>query len=102
VYKYSLFFSLIFITFNISAASNDPTKPFGYSTVSGNIAENKLVLQSIVQGNGTRTAVINGSLIKQGETFGQYKLTQIDDNSVVLQDGSDHIKLYLFKNTVLK
>jgi hypothetical protein len=105
VYKYVSLLSLLFvvcIAFNISAATTDPTKPFGYSASSVEIIENKLLLQSIVHGDGTRIAVINGTVIKEGDILGQYKVAQIDDNSVILRDGSDSIKLHIFKNTVLK
>ena len=103
MYKLSVFFYLIFVTFVANAVSKDPTRPFGYhDSPSITIAENKLVLQSIVQGHGTRTAIINGVLLKQGENFGQYKLAKIDDNSVLLSDDFEKITLYVFQRSVLK
>ncbi len=106
MYRYLVIFislSCVFVVFDLSAASTDPTKPFDYSASSvAGTDDNKLVLQSIVHGDGIHTAVINGQVMVQGDTLAQYKIIVIDDNSVILKSDSERVQLYVFKNEVLQ
>jgi MSHA biogenesis protein MshK len=96
--------TLVSITFNSVAATNDPTKPFGLGAITSgtNVAVKSLILQSIVHGDGIHTAVINGKVIKPGEYINQYRLVAINDDSVVLRSDDERLKLYVFKQRVLK
>jgi MSHA biogenesis protein MshK len=107
VINLSIVFVVMSLSYVASAASNDPTKPFGQSDVSSNgaggeLLKNKLVLQSIVHGDGIHTAVINGKVIKPGERIGEYRLIAINDASVVLRNDDERLKLHIFKRSVLK
>ena len=85
------------------AASVDPTKPFGHSGFSSSgVIKNKLVLQSIIHGDGLHTAVINGKVLKPGESIGQYKLVAVNDTSVVLRSETKRLKLHVFKRKIFK
>ncbi len=87
----------------MQAASVDPTRPFDQSASKGALpGKNKLVLESIVHGNGIHTVVINGKVLKPKETIGQYQLLAVNDDSVILQSATERLKLYVFKASVLK
>jgi len=93
----------ISVSYITLAASVDPTQPFGSGAVSSkNTAENKLVLQSIIHGDGIHTAVINGKVMKPGEHIGKYRLAAINDTSVVLRSDDERLKLYVFSEKVIK
>jgi len=96
--------AVISLSLVTSAASEDPTKPFGQSSASSNhnLLTNILVLQSIIHGDGIHTAVINGKVIKPGEHIGQYRLVAINDASVVLRSDDERLKLYVFKQSIIK
>ena len=66
------------------------------------MVKNKLVLQSIIHGDGIHTAVINGKVIKPGEQVAQYRLEAINDASVVLRNDDETLKLYVFKQSIIK
>lgn len=84
-------------------ANTDPTRPFGHKATSI-IApgEKKLVLQSIIHGDGIHTAVINGKVLRTLDRIGEYQLTAINDQSVVLRSKSKQLKLHIFKNNLVK
>ncbi len=87
-----------------SATNVDPTKPFGQGVLlaSDNQATDKLILQSIIHGDGIHTAVINGKVIKHDDYIGQYRLVAINDTSVILRSEDERLKLYVFKASVVK
>ncbi|MBU2891755.1 hypothetical protein KO495_00290 [Colwellia sp. D2M02] len=87
--------------FEVAHATSDPTKPFA-SEAASTITENKLVLQSIIHRDNVAMAIINGKVIKQGAALGQYQVAQINDDNVVLHSDDENIKLYIFKNKVLR
>lgn len=95
---------LVCLTFTASSTNVDPTKPFGQSNTSSSVSvkEQTLILQSIIHGDGIHTAVINGKVIKPGEYISQYRLVAINDESVVLRSDDERLKLYIFKQSVLK
>jgi MSHA biogenesis protein MshK len=86
------------------AANIDPTRPFDSATKSSTNqpVTSKLVLQSIIHGDGIHTAVINGMVIKPGEHIGQYRLVAINDTSVILGNADERVKLYVFKQKIIK
>lgn len=84
-------------------ADTDPTQPFGYSKPSL-VAPNgkKFVLESIIHGDGVHTAVINGIVLKTFDHIGEYQLTAVNDQSVILRSKTQRLKLHIFKQNVLK
>ncbi len=101
----SLFILTCSFIFSITQvqANTDPTRPFGHKATSI-IApgEKKLVLQSIIHGDGIHTAVINGKVLRTLDRIGEYQLTAINDQSVVLRSKSKQLKLHIFKNNLVK
>ena len=98
----SLACCFIFFAAPVFAGNVDPTSPFGYSpTSSQKEAEKKLVLESIIHGDGIHTVVINGKVMKPQDTIGEYKLTAVNDNSVVLRSKTQRLKLHVFKESAV-
>lgn len=98
----SLIFCFIFYSASILASNVDPTSPFGYSpTLTQKAAEKKLVLESIIHGDGIHTVVINGKVLKPQDTIGEYKLTAVNDKSVVLRSKTQRLKLHIFKENAV-
>lgn len=86
----------------INAAEVDPTAPFGHrADPLKTVAGKKLVLESIIHGDGIHTAVINGKVMKPLDTIGEYKLTAVNDQSVVLRSDTQRLKLYVFKENIV-
>lgn len=86
-----------------ATANVDPTSPFGKGSAKqvANL-EDKLILESIIHGEGIHTAVINGKILKPLDTIGQYRLVAVNNDSVVLRSETERLKLYVFKASVLK
>jgi MSHA biogenesis protein MshK len=84
-------------------AETDPTRPFGPSATSSVTAnEKKLVLESIIHGDGVNTAIINGKVLKTLDHIGEYQLTAVNAQSVILQSKTQRLKLRVFKSNILK
>lgn len=84
-------------------ADTDPTRPFGYSATSSVTTNGKkLVLESIIHGDGVHTVVINGKILKTFDHIGEYQLTAVNDQSVVLRSKTQRLELYVFKNNMMK
>ncbi|WP_114326196.1 hypothetical protein [Candidatus Colwellia aromaticivorans] len=84
-------------------ADTDPTSPFGHSATSS-VTPNgkKLVLESIIHGDGVHTVVINGKVLKTFDHIGEYQLTAVNDQSVILRSKTQRLKLKIFKSNVVK
>lgn len=96
------FFTMVLATANSYAAKVDPTGPFGHSgSLSQVAAEKKLVLESIIHGNGIHTVVISGKVMKTNDTIGEYRLTAVNDKSVILRSDTQRLKLHIFKENVV-
>ena len=84
-------------------ADTDPTAPFGHSATSSVTTESKkMVLESIIHGDGVHTVVINGMVLKTFDHIGEYQLTAVNDKSVILRSKTQRLKLHVFKRNVLK
>jgi len=104
VFKLSLIICLTLSSIHIVVAGNvDPTRPFNHKA-SSNVSLNvkKLVLESIIHGKGIHTAVINGKMLKPGESIREYRLVAVNDDSVVLRSETERLKLFVFKGNVFK
>ncbi|MGL1956522.1 MAG: hypothetical protein OCD00_04330 [Colwellia sp.] len=86
-----------------TAASVDPTRPFGKSSASIEInSGQKLVLESIIHGDGIHTVVINGKVLKVGEMIGEYLLVAVNDDNVVLTTTTERLNLFILNSKVFK
>jgi MSHA biogenesis protein MshK len=90
-------------TLTQALADTDPTRPLGHSTTSS-ITPNdkKLVLESIIHGDGIHTVVINGKVLKALDHIGEYQLTAVNDQSVILRSKTKQLKLHVFKSDLVK
>ncbi|PHR84243.1 MAG: hypothetical protein COA59_08255 [Colwellia sp.] len=106
VFKLTSLFIFVFVvicSINQALADTDPTRPFGYSATSSVTPDGKkLVLESIIHGNGVHTAVINGKVLKTFDHIGEYQLTAVNDHSVILRSKTQRLKLHVFKSNVVK
>jgi len=86
-----------------NSAKLDPTSPLGQRSITGQaINEKALILETIIHGDGVHTAIINGQVLQTYDTIGEYKLTAINDKSVVLRNDTERLKLYVFKDNIVK
>lgn len=91
------------LSINQVLANTDPTRPFGHSASASVLPEGKkLVLESIIHGDGVHTVVINGQILKPYDHIGEYQLTAVNDQSVVLRSKTQRLKLHVFKPNILK
>lgn len=97
-------FVLVLMTSEKSyAAKVDPTRPFGHKASSEKASQGKkLVLESIIHGNGISTVVISGKVLKMLDYIGEYQLTGVNKESVVLRSKTERIKLNVFKSNFVK
>jgi len=107
VFKFSQAFSVLFVvvlmTSQVSAAKVDPTRPFGHKASSAvTPGGKKMVLESIIHGDGIHTVVISGKVLKTFDYIGGYQLTAVNDQSVILRSKTERIKLNIFKGNVVK
>ena len=85
------------------AAENDPTRPFGHSVTSTGATDGKeMVLESIIHGDGIQTVVISGNVLKMLDYIGEYQLTAVNEQSVILRSKKQRLKLTIFKGNVVK
>lgn len=94
--------SFILLTSQVLASKVDPTRPFGYKAASSTPNGKKMVLESIIQGVGVSTVIISGKILKVDDYLGEYQLTAVHDNSVILQSSTERIELKIFKNNLVK
>ena len=96
-------FIMLLITSTAFSAKVDPTRPFGHkSSVTTTPEGKKMVLESIIQSEGVSTVVISGKVLKIFDYFGEYQLTAIHEQSVILRSKTERIELNIFKNNVVK
>ncbi len=87
----------------VTAAQVDPTSPFGQSGQARATPDGKaLVLESIVHGEGIHTVVISGKVLKTFDYIGEYQLTAVNDQSVILRSKTKRLKLTIFKRDIVK
>ena len=101
MYKVSLIFLLLLLPQFANSQQVDPTKPFG-SLVSTTSKEKKsaLVLQSIIQVDSRKKAIINDQLLNVGDSYNGYELITINTNGVVLESPQGRMELSLFSGVI--
>lgn len=103
-YIYILICTSVLMTSQASATDIDPTKPFGHSALSSSTTPEgqQMVLESIIHGDGIHTVVISGKVLKTFDYIGEYQLTAVNDQSVILRSKTERLKLPIFKSNVVK
>jgi MSHA biogenesis protein MshK len=108
VFKVAFSLNLLLLAFSVTttlmAAELDPTKPFEYSgaTVGQENDKNGFVLSSIVHGEGIHTAVINQNIYQLFDYIGEYQITAINSDSVILSNKAERLRLNIFKHAGFK
>ena len=108
MFKIAFTLNLLLLAFSVTntlmAAELDPTKPFGYSgaMVGQENYKNGFVLSSIVHGEGIHTAVINENVYQLFDYIGEYQITAINSDSVILRNKTELLRLNIFKHTGFK
>jgi hypothetical protein len=94
---------LLFVAINVNAdAIHDPTLP-KLSVVPSNNANSSApksagaVLQGIVKKKNSRMAIISGQLTQIGDEVDGYKVSQINNNNVVLIKAGSQKRLYVYE-----
>jgi len=91
------------MTTQVSATQFDPTRPFGHSAPSTVTSDGKkMVLESIIHGDGIHTVVISGKVLKTFDYIGEYQLTAVNDQSVILRSKTKRLKLTIFTSNIVK
>lgn len=106
MFKFTTVFLLLsglFYSITPALADTDPTRPFGHSATSS-VTPNgkKLILESIIHGDGIHTVVISGKVLKTLDHIGEYQLTAVNDQSVILRSKTQRLELHIFKSDVVK
>ena len=85
---------------NVDARGLDPTRPLGMGKT--NFAESKieeaLLLQSIINTGDKKIAIVNGKILKKGDTYQFYKVVAIYSTSVVFMSAEGKKELFLFSD----
>jgi len=103
VYKIILVALLLFLPQYVNSQQVDPTKPFGaVASVSTNSSEKstRLVLQSVINSNNNKKAIINGQVLNVGDKYKGFALIAINANGVVLDSPQGRMELSLFSSVI--
>lgn len=93
---------LLFCSFAAFTQEVDPTRPLGVTTSSSifKVKKSALTLQSIIKIGSNHKVVINGEVLKIGDTYRGYKLLVINQNGVVLESSQGKMELSLFSGVI--
>ena len=98
-------FFLLFVFYSVRVAAEnlpDPTQPDGWAqtTDSGEIKEWKL--SSILVSKHRKIAVVNGSVVKEGDALGDGHVTLISRKKVIVDTNTGPITLQLTDSQIRK
>lgn len=95
---------ICYLSLCTSANAADPTRPLSLSVGSSEKVNtyDQLVLEAIIHGPEKHTVVINGEVLSQGDTIGDYQLVAVNDDSVVMRSSTERLKLWVLKEKVVK
>lgn len=101
MYKIMFVLCFLFISNYVNSQQVDPTRPFG-KVVSANSSEKSatLVLQSIIESNNKRKAIINGKALNVGDNYNEFNVIVISKNGVVLDSPQGRMELSLFSGVI--
>ncbi|TWX72721.1 hypothetical protein [Colwellia sp. C1TZA3] len=102
MYKIILVALLLFLPQYANSQQVDPTKPFG-AVASANSSEKSttLILQSVIQSNNNKKAIINGQVLNVGDKYKSFALIAINANGVVLDSPQGRMELSLFSGVIV-
>lgn len=85
----------------VNAQQVDPTKPFGAIAASNSSERStSLTLQSIIQRDGKKKAIINGKVLNVGDKYKGFQLITISSKGVVLDSPQGRMELSLFSGVI--
>ncbi len=101
MFKVILVLLLLVLPQYVSSQQIDPTKPFGavVSTSSGG-ESNRLILQSIIQSDSNKKAIIDGQMFSVGDKYKGFELIIINSKGVVLDSPQGRMELSLFSGVI--
>lgn len=85
-----------------NAQELDPTKPFTKVALDKDSVQENFKLYSVIISGRSKKAMINDKVLSIGDTLGEFKVTNILKNSVILTSSSETIELALFANGLVK
>jgi hypothetical protein len=104
IFRLACFVPLLILSLSVFSEINDPTKPIFSENSSERIITAPVIkkkkvafLQSIFYGKKNRSAVINGNIVKEGESVDELFLKNIHKRYVLLEYKENVIKLYFLK-----
>lgn len=101
MYKIILVLCFLFISNYVNGQQIDPTRPFGEIATSNSSEKGAtLVLQSIIESNNKRKAIINGQALSVGDKYNGFNLIAISKNGVVLDSPQGRMELSLFSGVI--
>ena len=101
MYKVSLILLLLFCSEYANGQQVDPTKPFGAVAASNsNEKSTPLTLQSIIQRDGNKKAIIDGKVLNVGDEYKGFQLIAISSKGVVLDSPQGRMELSLFSGVI--
>ena len=102
MYKIASTLLILILPLSVSSQQTDPTRPFGATAAvsQGSDSKSALVLQSIIQSNQSKKAMINGEVLTVGDKYRDFELIAINSNGVVLQSSQGRMELSLFSGVI--
>lgn len=92
---------LLFCSEYANGQQVDPTKPFGAVAASNsNEKSTPLTLQSIIQRDGNKKAIIDGKVLNVGDEYKGFQLIAISSKGVVLDSPQGRMELSLFSGVI--
>ncbi|SEK96210.1 hypothetical protein SAMN05216262_104107 [Colwellia chukchiensis] len=101
MYKVNCVLLLLLLPLSVSGQQLDPTRPFGIVAESqGGESSPTLILQSIIQSEASSKAIINGQVLKLGDSYRDFELISINSTGVVLDTPQGRKELSLFSGVI--
>lgn len=101
MFKIILVLGLLFLPRYVKSQQVDPTRPFS-SEASADAGEKstRLVLQSVIQSDNNKKAIINGQVLNLGDKYQGFELIVISSKGVVLDSPQGKMELSLFSGVI--
>lgn len=92
MFKLAIFLTSLLMS-SMACSLVDPTRPVSYAP--SVLSESTFQLSSILFSNQRKVAVINGKALIEGELLGKAKVVKINQDNVLIKNGSKQIQLVL-------
>lgn len=101
MFKIILILGLLLLPKYVNSQQVDPTRPFS-SMASAQTSEKStaLVLQSVIQSDNNKKAIINGQVLNVGDKYQGFELIAISSKGVVLDSPQGNMELSLFSGVI--